>query len=389
MNNLKKKFEKILLTFYKKKDFFQKKINKWKTKNKLEKYQQGHELFEKIELLEKELQSNFDSEEVVKNQYALKIKIKEFKKSYKQLNEITKSSLRQWVEAIVFAGALVFVLRTYVFGLYHVPTGSAEPTILVGDRLCGNKFTYFFNDIKSGDYIIINDPLFVYSKNPISYYWQKYAGLGVPILGLPSGPENWTKRVIGVPGDTIEGKLENGAPVIYRNGIKLQEDYVNPYPLIHVLKTTGFIDLKNIGPINIPSFIRKEEKRLKYVYVPEKSLANQPYYKLKPNEVMRDEYYSPVLDYPNTPSYANGRCVDEFGPIRIPEKKYWLMGDCRKNSMDSRFWGLCDEEEIQGKVGFVIFSVDSEEPAWLFELIKHPIDFWKKIRWNRIFKFIN
>ncbi|MBU4269619.1 S26 family signal peptidase, partial [Candidatus Dependentiae bacterium] len=69
-----------------------------------------------------------------------------------------KSILREWIEAIIFAGSIVFLIRTFIFGLYHVPTGSAEPTILVGERLYGNKFTYFFNDIKHGDYIVINDP---------------------------------------------------------------------------------------------------------------------------------------------------------------------------------------------------------------------------------------
>ena len=302
--------------------------------------------------------------------------------------ENKKSVLREWIEAIFFAGTLVFVIRTFIFGLYHVPTGSAEPTILAGERLYANKFTYFFNEIKHGDYIVINDPIFIYDKNPIIHAYQKYVGIGIPFL-LPEGPSNWTKRVIGIPGDTIEGRLENGVPEIYRNGEKLQErEYLNPYPLILVQRTIGLLDLKNIGPIIIPDFIRKTKKYYKYTYEPDKHFDEQTFYKLKPYEVVRDEYFNSILDYPYTPTYDNDRCIDEFGPIKIPKNKYWLMGDNRKGSWDSRFWGFCDKSEIQGKVNFIIYSIDSQEPFLFFDFIKHPIDFWTQIRWNRFFKSV-
>ena len=138
------------------------------------------------------------------------------KKFFKK-NEAVKSAWREWIEVLIVVLPSVFVLRTYVFGLYNVPTGSAEPTILVVDYLFGNKFTYLFKDIKHGDYIILDKPNFVYSKNSVVYYWQKCIGLGVPFLGLPSGPDNWTKRAIGLPGEVIEGKIENGKPVVYLN----------------------------------------------------------------------------------------------------------------------------------------------------------------------------
>jgi hypothetical protein len=79
--------------------------------------------------------------------------------------------------------------------------------------------------------------------------------------------------------------------------------------------------------------------------------------------------------------------VDIFGPIKLQEGQYWVMGDSRKNSNDSRFWGPLDEKYIHGRASFIIYSIDSGEAFWLFDLIKHPIDFWfKYIRWNKIFK---
>ncbi len=299
-----------------------------------------------------------------------------------------KSLLREWVEAIIFAGIVVFVIRTFVFGLYHVPTGSAEPNILVGERLYGNKFTYFFDDIKHGDCIVVNDPTFVYDKNSLIRLYQKYIGISIPFL-LPEGPSNWTKRVIGIPGDVIEGKIEDDVPQVYVNGEKLSErKYINPYPLILVRKTSGIIDLNNIGPIRIPDFLHKTKQYYKYTYQPDKSFGLQDFYKLRYNEVVRDEYGGVILDYPYTPTYDGSNCIDEFGPMTIPENKYWLMGDNRKGSLDSRFWGFCDGSEIMGKVKFIIFSIDSQEPIWFFELIKHPIDFWSRIRWSRFFKSV-
>jgi len=349
-------------------------------------------------------EANDYAKELKADDPSLKEKIKAFKKVYKQLNEMTKSHLRQWVEAIVVAGLLVFVLRTFVFGLYHVPTGCLEPTILVGDRLWGNKFTYYFNDIKRGDIIICDAPTFTYDKSSsINYFWQKYVGIPIPLLGLSGGPDNWTKRIIAIPGDTIEGQVEDGKTVIYLNGKKLDESsYVNPYPLIKLKKTSGFIDIDSFGPFNVPDFLRKTTKYWYYIYDPEKSFEQQPFYNMKKEDVVKNFDGRPMLRYPYTPTYGQseggiirdvfGRAyqeesIDNFGPIKIPAGKYWAMGDNRKNSADSRYWGLLDGNLIHGKVSFVIYSIDSEEPLWLFELIKHPIEFWtKSVRWNRFFK---
>ncbi|MBD3272804.1 signal peptidase I [Candidatus Dependentiae bacterium] len=399
MENLKKSFEKINSKYISKKNHFTKVLEKWWTKGKLDLHKKALSLMQEAESLSKEIQESFvTTVEGEPNKILLNKKIKNFKKCYKKLNEMTKSSWRQWIEAIVVAGSLVFILRTYIFGLYHVPTGSAEPTILVGDRLWGNKFTYYFDKIKHGDTIIFDNPEFVFDRpNTFNYYWQKYVGFPIPLLGLSAGPDNWTKRVIAVPGDVIEGRIEDDKTVIYRNGKKLDESgYVNPYPLIRLVKTTGFIKPSSIAMLPIPSFLRKTIKMVKYTYVPSKTFSKQPFYYIKPNEVVRKADNTPFLEWPYTPTYEydqingfSGKSIDEFGPIRIPKDKYWVMGDSRKNSRDSRFWGLLDKSLIHGKASFIIYSVDSEEPLWIFELLKHPIDFWtKSVRWNRFLKWI-
>src|SRR6185295_16867842 len=106
---------------------------------------------------------------------------------------------------------IVFLVRTFGFGLYQVPTGSMETTMLVGERFFADKFTIIFSRPKRGDVVSFNDPRYPYSKNPLVRLFQEY-------VGTWSGPINWTKRVIGTPGDTIKGVVENGVPVVYVNG---------------------------------------------------------------------------------------------------------------------------------------------------------------------------
>ena len=77
-----------------------------------------------------------------------------------------------------------------------------------------------------GHIISLNSPLFQYSDNKLTRLFQEYVW----------GPQNLTKRIIGLPGDLIEGKVEEGRPVIYRNGQKMEEPYLNKYPLISVWK---------------------------------------------------------------------------------------------------------------------------------------------------------
>ena len=138
-------------------------------------------------------------------------------RQWRQANPATKE-----VVEIVFILLFVFAVRTLVFSLYAVPSGSMETTIFAGDRLFADKFTLLFSPLKRGDIISFNMPLHPYSENKLVYWWQMYVW----------GPINLTKRVIGIPGDHVQGKIEDGVPVVYLNEKKLDEPYVNKYPLI-------------------------------------------------------------------------------------------------------------------------------------------------------------
>lgn len=382
-------FEKLRIKYQDRREYFQKVIDGFTRKSSQALRAKGLQLLDDSDRLSRELKNGLlVTAEGQVDAVVLEKKLKEFKKNYKELIELTKPMWRQWVEAVGIALVLALILRNFVFGLYHVPTGSAEKNILVGDRIWGNKMAYFFSEVKRGELVIFDNPTFDYDQEgSFKYYWQRYIGLPIPLLGLTGGPDNWVKRVIAVPGDIIEGRMEDGKTAVYRNGKKLDEPYVNTLPLIALRKTYGLIPLTHVGPFQIPSFLRYDTKIVNYTYDPSQSFEDQPYYTMTAEEVVRkigSNQPELLMPFTATPDYRTYRNVDVFGPFKVPEGKYWVMGDSRKNSVDSRWWLFLDEKLVHGRASFVIYSVDSEEAFWLFDLIKHPIDFWTKhVRWNR------
>lgn len=300
------------------------------------------------------------------------------------LNDSLKPSWQQFLESIVFVVVVVFILRHFIFGLYHVPTGSAEPNILVGDRILGLKFPYRFKEIKRGDLVIFDKPDFVYDQsNVVNRLWQKYVGVPIPLLGLSAGPESWVKRVIGLPGDIVEGKVnDEGKTEIYLNGELLDEPYLNPYPLIAVRRSIGFF----APELGLPSAFNWRMKPVDYTYDPTKPLDQQPFYKIDQDEIIYNQFTGkPIMAIPRSPAY-----YDKFPPRKVPQGKLWVMGDNRKNSHDCRNWGFLDQHFITGRASRILFSIDSEESFWLFDFLKNPITFFtKKIRWPRSFRSLH
>jgi len=391
VDKFEKNFLRIREEFLDKVPRFEKKIASLKAGGKIALYNRAKLLLDEASATEKEILSVFSTSDWKYNKAFLKVKIHSFEGFSNEISALMESRLLKWAEIIFVVGLVVVLLRSFVFGLYHVPTSSAEPSLLVGDRVFGSKFEYLIGDPQVGDVVMFEDPQFKYdSKSAFRRFWQKNIGIEVRFLGLKRGPKKMAKRVVAAPGDVIEGRVEEGVPVVYRNGKKIDESYVNTYPLLALKKEVGLFDREKLGFIKIPEFLRVSKKVVLYSYDPKKDFEEQPFYYIDYRSVLYDRKNGYMKIYKSGVASQNseGREIDVFGPYIVPEGKYWVMGDNRKNSVDSREWGFVDRGSITGKARFVIWSLDSEEPIWIFELLKNPFQFVSLIRWNRFLQKI-
>ena len=215
------------------------------------------------------------------------------------------SILRQptWVE---YSGsffpviALVFFLRSFLFEPFKIPSSSMVPTLLVGDLILVNKFDY-------GIRLPVLNKKIIQVANP-----QRG---DVMVFRYPKDEsQDYIKRVIGVPGDkiTYENKrlTVNGVPVQYQP----MEDY-----------------LDDEHPVYRKQYLEK--------------LANAPH-RILNDDAARTYNVNAVEDFPHhencTYSYDKFTCI-------VPEGNYFMMGDNRDNSADSRYWGFVPDQNIVGK----------------------------------------
>ncbi len=170
-----------------------------------------------------------------------------------------------WIVTIVGAIAIVLLVKAYVVNPYRIPSSSMEPTLhcaqpasgceaRFSDRVLANRFIYHLRDPERGEIVVFDTPEAARLK----------CGAG----------GTFVKRLIGLPGETVEVRLERGDGYVFVNGRKLDEPYIG----------------------------------------------------------------------------EGRRSGEEFGPVKVPENGYFMMGDNRSQSCDSREWGSVPRDNLIGKV---------------------------------------
>jgi len=201
---------------------------------------------------------------------------------------------------------IVFVLRSFIVEPFKIPSGSMIPTLLVGDFILVNKYTYGIRlPVINKKIIDINNP-------------QRG---DVMVFRYPEDPSlDYIKRVVGVPGDRVAYQNKrltiNGEPL----EIKKVEDYLHPERLYYskqYVEKLGEVEHRMLNDEDAPGFITNATR---------------------------------------FPSRQN--CLyNNAGVIcTVPAGHYFMMGDNRDNSRDSRFWGFVPEENIVGKAFFIWFN---------------------------------
>lgn len=199
---------------------------------------------------------------------------------------------------------IVLVLRSFLFEPFRIPSSSLEPTLLVGDFVLVNKFSY-------GLRIPVIDKLFVPLGTP-------QRGDIVVFSWPPNDKYDYIKRVIGIPGD----KISYHNKILTINGVEIKQTNE---------KATSFIDEQGV-------------------------LQNVDLYTEDLLSVKHSIYRKPAV-----PAF-------DF-EVTVPEGKYFVMGDNRDNSSDSRFWGFVSDKNLRGKAVLIWMSWNSEKTT---------------VRWSRL-----
>lgn len=203
---------------------------------------------------------------------------------------------------------VVFCLRSFLFEPFRIPSGSLEPTLLIGDFILVNKFDYGFrlpvihqkiypvHDLKHGDIVVFRYP--------------------------PKPSLDFIKRVIGLPGDRISYINK----VLYVNGQKIPQTF-------------------------------------------EKKAVDQDVNGVTWDVIQKQEDFFGVK---HAIFQVEDKQNDDFKDVIVPPGMYFMMGDNRDDSADSRYWGFVPDQNIIGKASAIWMSWDSDA------------DWLHKIRWHRM-----
>ncbi len=209
-----------------------------------------------------------------------------------------------WTAGLFPVILIVFLLRSFLFEPFKIPSGSMIPTLLVGDLILVNKFHYGVRLPVLNKKIIDNNPV------------QRG---DVMVFRYPVDPRmDYIKRVVGIPGDEVS--------------------YVN-----QMLSING----QPVATVAQGEFY--DEDSLHYAPLYSEKLGNVEHRILV--DPRRPAYYGP--DPKRFPMAENCRYTLEGVNCKVPPGHYFMMGDNRDNSQDSRYWGFVPDENIVGKAFFV------------------------------------
>ncbi len=391
----------------------------------------------------------------------------------KERVKIKKSVSREWFDAIVFAVGAAYIIRMFLFELYVIPTSSMEKSLLVGDYLVVSKIDYGpktpqtpiafpfvhhtlpltqftksyvewiklpyyrftgLSTIKRGDAVVFNYPdgdTVALKMQNVSYYtllrvygrervWNDKANFGDIVSRPVDKRENYIKRCIALPGDTLEIRDQ----MVYVNG--KQQELPERAQFKYVVTTDGFsFNQKTLDKLDMTEDLEVGENNQYLLTLTSQSrqqLETNPFVKSIHQNVDSKGYWRPDL-FPFDSNYIWN--PDNYGPLYIPKAGatvsltlktlplyeriitayehntlevkngqilingqvattytfkmdyYWMMGDNRHNSADSRYWGFVPIDHVVGKAVFVWLSLDSKK-SWTDG----------KLRWSKMFRVV-
>ncbi|WMY95596.1 MAG: signal peptidase I [Arsenophonus sp.] len=272
-------------------------------------------------------------------------KINTSEKAAEKSSLITNNKI-SWVNSFSSFFPILFtvlIIRTFIYEPFQIPSGSMMPTLLVGDFILTEKFSYGLKDP------VTQTTLFKVGKPKRG---------DIAVFKYPKDPSmNFIKRVIGLPGDKIIYDPIKKELTIYPNCLTLSCTKKIPiiYSSFEKSEWALFFNIDNstistqVGSYQIPVIES----------VPQNALRQ-----FKRREIIDSINYE-LLFIPQiyvNPNYRQFGLPDN--QWIVPPQHYFMMGDNRDNSADSRMWGFVPEENFVGRAFFIWLSFDKHENKW-------------------------
>lgn len=239
----------------------------------------------------------------------------------------------EFTKTIIYAGLIAVGIHTFLFQPFYIPSGSMVPSLRVDDFVIVNKFAYGYSR-------------YSFPSAPNLFSGRIFGSMpkrgAVVVFRPPGANDDFIKRVIGLPGDTIQMKQGE----LYINGTLVPRTYVGQY-----IDTSS----PNLGPVVTKDY----------------------------NEHLPGGVTHPIIKVTNGPEFFGGLDPNNTPVYVVPPGHLFMMGDNRDNSEDSRFLdgpvGYVPVENIIGPAEIIFFSIHMDHPFW---------EFWEwpfEIRWDRLF----
>jgi len=233
--------------------------------------------------------------------------------------------LWEWAKVLTIAVGLFLVVRAFFVEAYKIPTGSMERTLLVGDFLLVNKLLYGAEVPFTGRRLpAVREP---HRGDVVVFQWPEDLS------------KNFVKRLVGLPGDTLA--MRDGVLIVNRQPQREQ----------YVTRTEPDVD---------PTY---EDFRWQRDYLVRSAEA-------RVGDPVGAGAPIPSFEAADHPSRNN------WGPLIVPPQSYFVLGDNRDNSLDSRYWGFVPDTLLRGRPLFVYYSYSPDTT--------HAFAWVTDIRWRRL-----